>query len=181
MKKFFYWLLIAGLFVIIAVEAYDKHKYLHPSEVEVVDSTTTVEENADTAPQCRDSVVIRYQYVSIPIKPPPEGATARNDSLMPEEKVVREISVVNVTDDSVAVTIPISQRLYETEDYRAYVSGYNATLDSIFVTSKNTVVRIRDPVKRKRFSVGLQAGYGMTPKGFQPYVGIGVSVNLFSF
>lgn len=181
MKKFFYWLLIAVLFVIIIIEACEKHNGKPPSEVEVVDSTTTIEEKADTAPHCRDSVVIRYQYVSIPIKAPPDGATAGKDSPSSDENLAGEISVVNVTDDSIAVTIPISQRLYETEDYRAYVSGYNAALDSIFVTSKSTVVRIRDPVKTKRFSVGLQAGYGITPKGFQPYIGIGVSVNLFSF
>lgn len=181
MKKFFYWLLIAVLFVIIAVEAYDKHNVQPPPTVEEVETTTTIEEKADTAPMCRDSIVIRYQYVSIPIKPPPEGATAGKDSLSADEILSGEISVVNVTDDSVAVTIPISQKIYEADDYRAYVSGYNATLDSIFLTTKSTVVRIRDPVKPKRFSVGLQAGYGMTPKGLQPYVGIGVSINLFSF
>ncbi len=180
MKKFFYWLLVIVLFVIIAIEAYDKHHAQPQSSVEVVDSQTTIEEKADTAPQVRDSVVIRYEYVSVPIEQPPDLPLAK-DSLTTGELASESLSVVKISDDSVAVSIPITQTRYETEDYRAYVSGYNARLDSIFVTSKSTVVRIRDPVKPKRFSVGLQAGYGMTPKGFQPYVGIGVSVNLFSF
>lgn len=182
MKKFFYWLLVVFLAAIIAVQVYDKHHPISPpSEVEVVDSTTTKEEKPDTAPQCRDSVVIRYQYVSVPIKQPPDISPVIEDGLSSVEIVSDVVSVEMITEDSVAVSIPISQKYYETEDYRAYVSGYNASLDSIFVTSKTTVVKIRDPVKSKRFSVGLQAGYGMTPKGFQPYFGIGVSVNLFSF
>lgn len=85
--------------------------------------------------------------------------------------------------DSVDVLVPITQKVYEDSTYRAYVSGYNATLDSIYVfrrteyITNNVVVK----TKPKRFSVGVQAGYGITPRGFQPYIGIGVSVNLFSF
>ncbi len=167
------------LLFIIAIEAYDKHHVKPHSSVEVVDTQTTIEEKADTAPQVRDSVVISYEYVSVPIKQPPDLPSAK-DSLATGE-LTESLSVVKISEDSVAVSIPITQTRYETEDYRAYVSGYNARLDSLFVTSKSTVVRIRDLVKPKRFSVGLQAGYGMTPKGFQPYVGLGVSVNLFSF
>lgn len=181
MKKFFYWMFIFVLLIIIAVEAYDNHHNVAPSNVEIVDSISAITEKPDTAPKCRDSVVIRYQYVPVPIKHPPDISTSGIDSLSSGEIAKDEVSIVKMSEDSVAIAIPISQRIYETEDYRAYVSGYNAALDSIFVMSKTTTIRIRDPVKPKRFSIGLQAGYGMTPKGFQPYVGIGVSVNLFSF
>lgn len=85
--------------------------------------------------------------------------------------------------DSAEVVIPMCQRIYEDSTYRAYVSGYNAQLDSIFVFRRSECITktriLQSPPKR--FSVGLQAGYGYTPKGFQPYVGIGVSVNLLSF
>lgn len=181
MKKFFYWLFIFVLLIIIAVEAYDKHHDVVPPYVEVVDSISAVTEKPDTSPKCRDSVVIRYQYVPVPIKQPPDISASGKDSLPSGEVMTGEVSIVKMSEDSLAVAIPISQSLYETDDYRAYVSGYNAKLDSIFIMSKITTVRIRDPVKPKRISIGLQAGYGMTPKGFQPYVGIGVSVNLFSF
>ena len=83
--------------------------------------------------------------------------------------------------DSAKVIIPITQKVYETEYYRAYISGYRATMDSIFIRQRTTTIRIREPTKSKRFSIGLQVGYGMTPKGFQPYAGIGISVNLWSF
>lgn len=147
------------------------------SEPVVVDSTTTEAIHPDLAPAIRDSMVIRYQYVNVPLTPPPEvGDASQGISLPPPDS----IEVVE-RGDSAEVIIPISQKVYEGEDYKAYISGYRATMDSIFVKQRTTTIHIREPTKQKRFSIGLQAGYGMTPKGFQPYVGIGVSVNLWSF
>lgn len=181
MKKFFYWLLVAVLVALLAFEEYERRHPTPPTDYEVVDITTTEEEKADTAPTPKDSVVLRYQYVRIPLTPPPENSCDSTGSSANSINEEEGIKVASVGNDSVAISIPIKQTLYETEDYRAYVSGYNARLDSIFVTSRQTVVRIRDPVSKKRFVIGLNAGYGITPKGFQPYLGIGVSVNLFSF
>lgn len=181
MKKFFYWILVAFLLVALAVEDYERRHLESPIQYEVVDSITTTEVKPDTAPVPRDSVVLRYQYVEIPLTHPPEDSVATLDSSAVIETAREEVKVEKLGNDSVSISIPITQSLYETEDYRAYVSGYNARLDSLFVTSRQTVVRIRDPVKKKRFSIGIQAGYGMTPKGFQPYIGLGVSVNLFNF
>lgn len=148
------------------------------SDVVVVDSTTSETTIPDTAPVPRDSVVIKYVYETIPITPPPD--TTQN-TLTEVFAVPMDSLAVSINGDSATVTIPITQTVYETPDYRAYISGYRASLDSIFVTKSITTVRIREPTKSKRFSIGLQAGYGMTPKGFQPYVGIGVSANLWSF
>lgn len=181
MKKFFYWILVAFLLVALAVEDYERRHPEPPTQFEVVDSITTTEVKPDTAPVPRDSVVLRYQYVEIPLTHPPADSVAIPDSSAVMETVRDDVKVEKLGNDSVSISIPITQSLYETEDYKAYVSGYNAKLDSIFVTSRQTVVRIRDPAKKKRFSIGIQAGYGMTPKGFQPYLGLGVSVNLFNF
>lgn len=148
------------------------------SECEVIDSVTTEDTVADCAPIVRDSVVVRYEYKTVPLTPPPEVASA--DSLVTRTTPQNDIVVVE-RGDSVELSIPITQKTYETEDYRAYISGYNATLDSIFISRQTTTIRIREPTKQKRFSVGLQAGYGMTPKGFQPYIGVGISATLFSF
>lgn len=181
MKKFFYWILVAFLLVALAVEDYERRHPEPPTQSEVVDSITTTEVKPDTAPVPRDSVVLRYQYVEIPLTHPPEDGVATPDSSVVRDSITDEIKIEKLGNDSVSISIPITQSRYETEDYRAYVSGYNARLDSIFVTSRQTVVRIRDPAKKKRFSIGIQAGYGMTPKGFQPYIGLGVSINLFNF
>lgn len=148
-----------------------------PNSEEVVDSTTTETIIPDTAPVPRDSVVIKYIYETIPITPPPEASP--NDSVT--APVGMDSVSVSISGDSAIISLPITQTKYETDEYRAYVSGYKAKLDSIFVHKTVTTVRIREPTKQKRFSIELQAGYGMTPKGFQPYVGVGVSVNLWSF
>lgn len=86
------------------------------------------------------------------------------------------------TQDSVTVQIPITQRVYETDRYRAVVSGYQPSLDDLLIYQPTQVVRIKD--KPKRWGIGVQVGYGMTVKGtpqFAPYIGVGVSYNLWSF
>ena len=89
-----------------------------------------------------------------------------------------------VTPDSAEVIVPITQTVYEDSTYTAYVSGYRASLDSLIFRMPREVVTVKEYSKPKRWSVGVQVGYGVTLKGtpqFAPYVGIGVSYNLFSF
>ena len=88
--------------------------------------------------------------------------------------------------DSADVVIPITQTVYEDSTYTAYVSGYRASLDSLIFRIPRQVTTITNTHYQnpKRWSIGIQVGYGMTLKGtpqFAPYVGIGVSYNLFSF
>lgn len=148
------------------------------SECKVIDSITTEDTVADLAPALavKDSVVVRHQYKVIPLTPPPETS----DSVTVIDSNPEDIAIVECG-DSAEVVIPITQKKYETEDYRAYVSGYCATLDSVFINRPTTTIRIRESTRQKHFSVGFQAGYGMTPKGFQPYLGIGISATLFAF
>lgn len=147
------------------------------SESVVVDSTTSETIIPDLAPALRDSVVVRYQYEIIPVSPPPKSTDSTFSVTLPPPD---SLAVVE-RGDSAEVIIPITQKVYETEDYRAYISGYRATMDSIFIRQRTNTIRIREPTKPKHFSIGLQVGYGMTPKGFQPYAGVGVTVNLWSF
>lgn len=74
------------------------------------------------------------------------------------------------------------QAVYRDTLYEAYVSGYSPRLDSIrlfprTVTRTVTIDRHLAP-KPKRWGFGLQAGYSH-PHG--PYVGIGLSYNLWSW
>lgn len=147
------------------------------SEAVGVDSTTSETTIPDLAPSIRDSVVVRYQYEVVPVSPPPECPDSASSVVLPPPDTIAVVE----RGDSAEVIIPITQKVYETENYRAYISGYRATMDSIFIRQQTTTIRIREPTKPKRFCIGLQVGYGMTPKGFQPYAGIGVSVNLWSF
>lgn len=81
--------------------------------------------------------------------------------------------------DSMKIELPIVQNIYESEDYKAYVSGFEPRLDSIFVYPRREVVTIRKPPER--WHIGPVAGYGYTPGGWRPFIGVGVSYSVFSF
>lgn len=118
-------------------------------------------------PVPKDSIVIRYVAVRLPV-----ADTAHH------------FAGVNKMVDSVQVELPIEQKRYSDSTYTAYVSGYEPRLDSIFVYPRReviTVSTVRTEYRHRRFGVGIQAGYGIGPKGGQPYIGIGISYNLFSF
>lgn len=76
------------------------------------------------------------------------------------------------------------QAYYEDSLYRAWVSGYRPRLDSLMVFPKTVYRTVTNDIyhtilpKKKRWGLGLQAGYGM-PGGW--YVGAGVSYNLFQW
>lgn len=83
--------------------------------------------------------------------------------------------------DSATVVVPIEQRVYEGEYYKATVEGYRPSLvdmqlkiPAVLVTETKTVT------KRKLWSVtiGPQLGYGITPAGLHPYAGVGVTFGL---
>lgn len=80
--------------------------------------------------------------------------------------------------DSVLVEVPIVEREYKSEEYFAIVEGYNPMLKYIEVYPRTAYITTSETIKqRKRWgvSLGVQGGYGFTPKGWQPYAGVGVS------
>ncbi len=83
--------------------------------------------------------------------------------------------------DSATIELPIMQSMYENKEYKAYVSGVHARLDSIFVYPLHEVVTIREKQPPKRWHIGVTTGYGLTTKGMHPYVGIGLTYSLISF
>ena len=89
----------------------------------------------------------------------------------------------SVDSDSAAVAIPITQKRYENEDYRAYVSGYEPNLDSIFVFPKTTVIHERSYKPPNKWHIGITGGYGygFKSKQAEPYIGIGITYSIISF
>ena len=85
-------------------------------------------------------------------------------------------------DTAQTVMLPITQQVYRDTTYTAWVSGYAAALDSIEVYPRTLIVRqtALPAARPRRWSFGIQAGYGYTPKGMQPYVGIGININLLN-
>ena len=103
-----------------------------------------------------DSAITRYKWVTL--------------ERVKDTTIVNEVS--EVVFDTVQVRLPIESKHYTTESYDAWVSGYELSLDSIKVY--NQVIR----TKQSRWSIGLQGGVGMTPRGVQPYIGVGIGFKL---
>ena len=103
-----------------------------------------------------DSVVTRYKWVNV--------------ERVKDTTIVNEVS--EVVFDTIRIRLPIESKHYTAESYDAWVSGYEPQLDSIKVYQREV------KPKQSRWSIGLQGGVGLTPKGVQPYVGIGVAYKL---
>lgn len=73
--------------------------------------------------------------------------------------------------DTIYVPVPITQKEYLTDDYHAWVSGYNPSLDSIDVFQETMYITKRQ--SSRRWGIGITAGYGIGRNGLSPYVGIG--------
>lgn len=80
--------------------------------------------------------------------------------------------------DTLRAVVPIEQKEYRDSNYRAYVSGFHASLDSIEVYNKTYTKTV---TKYHRFNVGLTGGYGygFVSKRLEPFIGVGVTINLF--
>ena len=78
--------------------------------------------------------------------------------------------------DSLTLQLPITQNVYEGEDYKAYVSGVYPSLDSLFVYPRREIVTIKKPPKR--WHIGPTVGFGYTPHGFEPFIGISLTYSI---
>ena len=115
--------------------------------------------------------------------------TVRETVLVPKIRYLTRVDTVLllVPGDTVKVPVlvPISRNVYE--DYRAVVSGFRASLDTLDIFRKtqtvtNTVVqRVEVPGKPKRWGIGVSAGYALTPQGVKPYIGAGISYSFITF
>lgn len=155
--------------------------YKHCEKISSVVSDTIVHD--DTIPYYlpipRDSVIVRYITKSVQ-KTTDSVQNSTENVLSKTEIVPSDIVITENGKDSFNVIIPISQMVYTDSLYTAYVSGYAARLDSIFVRSRTMEITRTIRKKPPRFGIGIQAGYGITPKGFQPYIGLGAQFNLWS-
>lgn len=87
--------------------------------------------------------------------------------------------------DTLYVPVPIERKVYEDSLYRAEVSGYKANLDRIDIYQQERIVKQIETIyvkERKRWGIGVQAGYGIGIANgmpyLSPYIGIGISYDL---
>ena len=179
----------------------------------VRDTITYVDTIAYYQPVLRDSTVLRYVMRVLPVKGRDSLTTNKTDTFLAEKyaqnngeniRIMRNSGCArqnskefgsalagaeippqyaSVGNDSAAVAIPITQKRYEGNDYRAYISGYEPRLDSIFVYPKTSVVHERSYKPPNKWHIGITGGfgYGLRSNRAEPSIGIGITYSIFSF
>lgn len=82
--------------------------------------------------------------------------------------------------DTVWAQLPREAKVYQDSSYRAVVSGFRPSLDTISIYQRTVFVdRVeRVTIPAPRWSWGVQAGVGATKDGLGPYIGIGLQYRL---
>ena len=117
----------------------------------------------------------------------------KRDTLRLNSPILREIH--KVTHDTIKIVmndtivrrdtlyLEREQRIYEDEDYKAFVSGVQPRLDSIYVYPKTIYeTKVSTQKEWRRFTYGVQVGAGVvmpfnSVPSFGGYIGIGVGYN----
>lgn len=137
--------------------------------VSKVDTSSSVAPIGVEKPKIKDSTVIHHVWVKLPIVP-----------ALPDSVPASPVSVP----DSAFVDVPIERKVYQEDSvYRAVVSGYRPSLDSLLIFSKTTTITVTNtvpeyvPAPRRRWSFGITTGPSVlvTPDG-RIHGGLGGSI-----
>lgn len=120
--------------------------------------------------------IVRIERVTLPAAAP-----------VPERDTVSAPAVADspaVLPDSASVLLPIERATFAGENYEAVVEGWRPRLVDIKISPPPAMVITQTQTRTVRkhwgVTIGPQVGYGITPEGWQPYAGVGVTVG-FSF
>ena len=155
--------LLCGFFVA-------KGMYDRPLDESVSRDTVTLHDTVpEYLPAPKDSARIKYVTRWLP---------AKHDTVYSENYAQ---SFAEIMHDTVAVQVPITSKHYGGKNYDAYVSGFEPSLDSIFVYNETqliteTITRMKPPNK---WSLSVNAGvdYGTTSQFWQPYASGELTIN----
>lgn len=117
-------------------------------------------------------------FINVTI-PAPANPSTSLDSLHDIRADTAEMASADVeatAPDSLTLQLPITQNVYEGEDYKAYVSGVYPSLDSLFVYPRREIVTIKK--SPKRWHIGPTVGIGFTSHGFEPFIGVSLTYSI---
>ena len=132
--------------------------------------------------QCREAsetvkTTTKIEYRTRTVKSPAPVSIKDVGQIPVAVKIVSHTEKDTICD---TVYLPRKQTEYRDSDYTAYVSGYEAKMDSISVRTKiitKTIIK----TKYRRINIGITGGYGygINSRTFEPFIGVGVTYNLY--
>lgn len=142
--------------------------------IETADTSSTVEAIGVEKPKLKDSTVIHHVWVKLPIVPDQADSVPPSPDSVPASQISYP--------DSAQVEIPIERKIYQEDSvYRAVVSGYKVSLDSLLIFNTTTTVTVTQTISPKpaKWSFGITAGPSalVTPSG-RVYGGLGVACGI---
>lgn len=156
-----------------------------PPEISVKTDTITIRDTLYIpAPQLADSRPLGFTNITLPEwRPTFHG---ERDERPAEEESARDAEAIDTEPpDSVAVQIPIEQRHYHGDEYDAWVSGWNPSLDSLRIYRQTQQIATTTEVTRwktRRWGLSIGIGAVASPKGgIQPGVFVGASYTFLAF
>ena len=130
-----------------------------------------------------------------PVAPKVDTLVIRDTFKVVEPKIVTKVRTEYVTyhvtdtqivtkNDTLYVVMARDQIRWEDSLAVVYASGVDPQVDSVIHYAQSTIITKEIPViqvKKTRWGIGVQAGYGADKNGLSPFVGVGVSYNLLSW
>lgn len=122
-----------------------------------------------------DTVVVRD--VIYKDKPTPTYRQTVRTILLP----ITDTTTISVR-DTIYAPLPVEEVEYRDSLYYAVVSGYKPVLEHLEIYPETKVItRTVTARNERKWHVGVQAGYGVTTNGLSPYVGVGITYDIFNF
>lgn len=157
-----------------------------PPEVSMKTDTVTIRDTVYiTAPQLANPKSLGFIPVTMPIWRPTEKPKQVDELTTEEITAEADDEIETEPPDSVAVAIPIEQKHYKGDDYDAWVSGWNPSLDSLRIYRPTQQITTTTQVTRwktKRWGMSVGVGMVASPKGgIQPGIFIGATYTFLAF
>lgn len=121
----------------------------------VVITSFTLGRRSVRGPEIRQTdtvIVVKHDTTLVDSPVPVYVERVRTEYLAVTDTIVRN--------DTTFIPVPIERKVYEDSTYKAVVSGYMASLDSLWIYRATKYVTVTNTVKEPRKKIGFSVGVG---------------------
>lgn len=176
----------ACLLLTLIIRRYPQTPGERPPEVSIkTDTVTTRDTLYIPAPQPTNTKSLGFIPVTMPTWKPTENLKQSVDPTTEELTTEADNKIETEPPDSIAVAIPIEQKHYKGDDYDAWVSGWNPSLDSLHIYRQTQQIATTTEITRwktRRWGLSVGVGAVASPKGgIQPGIFVGATYTFLVF